>query len=335
MALNLSTTTHSLEIVTTVALALDVTVSFVDVTTTTQTPGSQTTAISTATTTVVVAAPAASTQRVINDIEIVNRGAGSQTVTVQKDVSATDFRVYGPVTLAQNERVQFTSDRGWRRFDANGGEIRGGPSVFHWNNFSPEPVANVAVTTNSVWLFPLPYNQIFPGNMTVNTLNMGLSISGTVASGTSIGYTMRLGLYTLANSTQLSLLNSASAVFSSTTGASMASFFSGNRMFPILSSQWSSQPVLTEGHYWLGIVLSTAGNTAYSQSYRAVSAGGGTFQGIIGNSNTTLGYEFYPFHGAFASANIPTSIGASAVAGGNNYGSLIPVVQLLNGIQTA
>lgn len=127
MSLNLTATTHALELVTTAALALDVTASFRDLNSGAYTPGSQTTAITTATTTTVVAAPGASTQRQLEDIEIVNKGAGSQTVTVQKDVSGTNFVVFGPVTLTQNERIQFTSDRGWRAFDSSGAE-KGGPT---------------------------------------------------------------------------------------------------------------------------------------------------------------------------------------------------------------
>jgi hypothetical protein len=141
MSINLTATNQLLEVVTTAALALDVTSSFRQSGAST-TPDSQTAAVATATTTTIVAAPAASTQRLVDDIEIVNKGAGSQTVTVQKDVGGTNFVVFGPCTLAQNERIQFTNDRGWRVFGATGAERGSGVQDAY-------PVGSIYISTNS------------------------------------------------------------------------------------------------------------------------------------------------------------------------------------------
>jgi hypothetical protein len=122
VSLNLTATNHALEVVTTQALATDVVVSYRDLSATGVTPGSQQTAITTATTTTVASAPGSSVQRLIEDVEIVNKGSGSQSVTAQKDVGGTNFVVFGPIAIAQNERVHFTSDNGWRVFNAQGQE---------------------------------------------------------------------------------------------------------------------------------------------------------------------------------------------------------------------
>lgn len=420
MSLSLTANNHILEVVTTQALALDVTASFRDLVTGTTTPGSQTTAITTATTTTVVAAPAASTQRQIDDVEIVNKGAGVQTVTVQKTVGVTPFVIFGPVSLLQNERVHFTADRGWRAFTTSGAEktglngnilltnsvssvqatslqfsnannfswllstgasaatlsgsfqpgvsaisagasniTAGGivfsnsnnvsfgfngstvtasaavPTLIHWNNFAPEVSAVLGATADSMWLFPLPYDEVFPGAMTLNTLNLGLSCSMSTATGSSYGSTFRIGLYTLNNSTQLSLLNSVSSSFSQTATSNMSLFIQGPKFLTLHSSQWSVQPVLGQSHYWMGIILNTAGlSTQISRSFQAASVGRSQVSGVFGNSNTG-GHEFYPFHGAVSTAGIPSAIAASAVIGSHSYGHMIPTLQFLNGVQTA
>lgn len=121
----LSATNHAIEVITGVAQNTDYTVSYEDNTTTTLTPGSSAGTITTATTTTVQAAPGASTQRTITNVTIVNRGSSTQTITVQKDVAGTNFIIYGPVTIAPGERIEFTSDMGWRKFIATGAETVG------------------------------------------------------------------------------------------------------------------------------------------------------------------------------------------------------------------
>jgi pyridoxine 5'-phosphate synthase PdxJ len=112
MSLNLTATNHSIELITTTTGAVHVSVSFIDTLAGVKTPGSQTTVITTATTTAVVSAPAASTTREINHINI--EAVGANTVTVHKDVAATDHTLIGPVVLAAGERLEFTSASGWK-----------------------------------------------------------------------------------------------------------------------------------------------------------------------------------------------------------------------------
>ncbi len=127
MSLNLSATTHTLELATTGAGVVNVEVSFTDVLAGASTGGSQTTTISSATTTTICSAPAASTVRFIDEISIVAVGANG--VLVKKDVSAVETTLIGSLSLAAGERTQFVSARGFRTFNADGSEKVGTTSV--------------------------------------------------------------------------------------------------------------------------------------------------------------------------------------------------------------
>lgn len=127
MALNLSATTHIIEVTTTGAGSVVVEVSFIDDLAGVKTGGSQTTAIASATTTTVCSAPAASTVRGIEEMSVVC--VAGNTITIKKDVSAVETTLLGPLTLVAGERAQFVSARGWRVFNADGSEKVGATST--------------------------------------------------------------------------------------------------------------------------------------------------------------------------------------------------------------
>ena len=127
MSLNLSATTHTLEVTTTGAGSVQVEVSFTDDLAGVRTGGSQTTAIASATTTTVCSAPAASTVRFIDEMTV--QCVAGNTVTIKKDVSAVETTLIGPLTLSAGERAQFVSARGWRVFNADGSEKVGSTST--------------------------------------------------------------------------------------------------------------------------------------------------------------------------------------------------------------
>lgn len=117
----LPNTTDLIRVVTGNAVATDVTVHYVDHTSTAYTPGRQLTAISTATTTTICSSPAASTQRSIKCITICAR-AGAQTVVVQYFDGTNAFQFVGGTTfaLAQGDTLQFTDENGWLVIQSNG-----------------------------------------------------------------------------------------------------------------------------------------------------------------------------------------------------------------------
>lgn len=121
--MNLTATTHSLELVTASAVTTDYVVSYVDIDksgSTSTTPGSAQGNVSTATDTTMVAAPSASVYRIIKGITVRNaHGSSVQTVTVQKDVNGTEYPMFTAV-LAAGEAMIYTADIGWETFDAQG-----------------------------------------------------------------------------------------------------------------------------------------------------------------------------------------------------------------------
>jgi hypothetical protein len=117
--IGLTDTTHTLEVVTTAAVNTDYHITYVDTTITAHTPGSAQGTISTATTTTVLAAPAASTYRGIKLLTIINRGTVGQGITVQKDVSGTNYQIYY-AQLYPNESIEFTAERGFQVYDSLG-----------------------------------------------------------------------------------------------------------------------------------------------------------------------------------------------------------------------
>lgn len=121
--ITLTATTHILELTTGSATNVDVFVSYADHTTSGATLGDQQTLITTGTTTTILAAPAASTQRQIKYISVNNTSATTNAVTVKKDISATEYDIFGPVTLGANERLEYLDGQGWKVF-ANSGAIK-------------------------------------------------------------------------------------------------------------------------------------------------------------------------------------------------------------------
>lgn len=117
----LKATTESLQLVTSSAAALDYSISFVDITTTTFSPSSAEGKITSATTTSAVAAPAASTQRQVKLITVSNRDAVlTDAVYLQKLISATSYVVTPTTTLLPGETLQYMDGMGWVYYSSTG-----------------------------------------------------------------------------------------------------------------------------------------------------------------------------------------------------------------------
>lgn len=116
----LTDTTHTLEVITSSSEGIDYNISYADVTTTAFTPGSVQGNITTATTTVVLAAPASSTQRQVKFISLTNIGTGNNNVTIQKDVSTTNYVIIDAVELSAGDSLQYIDGVGCRIIDSAG-----------------------------------------------------------------------------------------------------------------------------------------------------------------------------------------------------------------------
>lgn len=119
--MNLTATTHALELVTSTAVSTTYTVSWLDVdksgASTVATPGSAHGTVSSATDTTIVSAPGASVYRTIMSLSIV--ASGTQVVTVQKDVSGTEYPM-SRGALAVNESLNYEDGNGWYVLNADG-----------------------------------------------------------------------------------------------------------------------------------------------------------------------------------------------------------------------
>ena len=108
----LLTTTDNLRVVTSSTADTDVHASYVDLVTTTVTPGRSNTAITTATTTVVVAAPASGVRN-IKQLTVRNKHAStSQDVTVGHYAGITGYELI-KVTLSAGDALHYNHQHGW------------------------------------------------------------------------------------------------------------------------------------------------------------------------------------------------------------------------------
>jgi len=118
----LDTTSKILELTTGANVSTDYYVSYVDITTTSLTPGSNQGNVATAATTTIVSAPSASTQRHIKFLSVRNRSTTtSQTVNIKLDVSGTEYRVSADITLAPGEVLEYTESTGFNTITSTGG----------------------------------------------------------------------------------------------------------------------------------------------------------------------------------------------------------------------
>jgi len=116
----LTSTSDLIQLITSgISVTVDVQASWIDFTSTTQTPGRTNTAIATSTTTTVVASPAGSTQRNVKRLMVRNKHASAScTVTVRHTDGTTAVELF-KITLLTKETLSF-DEEGFKVFDANG-----------------------------------------------------------------------------------------------------------------------------------------------------------------------------------------------------------------------
>lgn len=155
----LSTVDESIDLVTSTAVGLDYTASWVDLTTSGVAAGSGDGAISSATTTTLVAAPGASTARQLKGCTIKNTAdaVGSFNDVVVRKVNSGSYREMVSMTLGPNESLHYSDTEGWIKFDANGNR-------------------QCAVVT----MAPVPAWNVAPGFSTANLTSTKTLTSGTI-----------------------------------------------------------------------------------------------------------------------------------------------------------
>lgn len=125
----LKATTETLEITTSSAAAIDYSVSYADITTTTFLPSTNEGKIASATTVAALSAPAASTQRQVKLITITNRDASvDNTILVKKDISGTEYYLTPVIDLLAGETMQYSDVSGWVHYSVTGA-VKGGKTA--------------------------------------------------------------------------------------------------------------------------------------------------------------------------------------------------------------
>ncbi|HEX3569047.1 MAG TPA: hypothetical protein VHT70_05235 [Candidatus Saccharimonadales bacterium] len=205
---------------------------------------------------------------------------------------------------------------------------------------SAQPYTTLAMTFNTLLVQPLsPVEGYgFPGDMTVSTFMMNMSGSQTATSAasawsSSFSSSALFGIYLLSNSSQLTLVNSASTSWSAAANSQNSTIWAGPRFLTIHSSNWSSQPVLSYGaRYWFGVIqrssnFSNMGPGWIGQYLGASTQRSGTI-GVSQSPNTSQG--MVPFLGIYNTSltSMPSSIANSQINKVHALAGFVPSVIL-------
>ncbi len=203
-------------------------------------------------------------------------------------------------------------------------------------------VNTLAVSTALLWVNPFMGGELFPAPMTAGTFEMMHSFATMSASNSTHGFTIRGGVYTLANSTQLTRVNSFSFSTSYTTTAAAnlsvrAASFGGIRWIQLSTSNWSSSPVFSEGvQYWMASNIQSGGQAGINNGMGQLAMGfvGGDYRGTLNVSATThISSRILPMAGAVATTSPPASIGSAAfVASEANGSGWLPFFQFRDSV---
>jgi hypothetical protein len=152
--------TESMEVITSSTSAVDYVVSYVDYAASSATPSATQGAITTATTTTYVAAPGVGVQRQLKRVTFRNKGTTSNTITIQKDVSGTNYEIYS-TTLGPDDVLSVDSEGERHVYGSDGLEKIAGISVIDGRTVA---FYKVGATSEAVGLFQLQNKDTgFPG----------------------------------------------------------------------------------------------------------------------------------------------------------------------------
>ncbi len=210
------------------------------------------------------------------------------------------------------------------------------PTLSYWGNANQTLLdVNTSASHRSFFLFPLnPQTDLFPGNMTVNTMYMLFdNVQGGMTN--AHGKTLSIGIYTTTG-ISLSLINSASTTWgTAANNSAITSLFSGTRYLTIGTAQWSTQPIFSQGRYYLGMIADSSGsNIRMDMSGFRIVQSSGIVSGTIGiamtSGNTSMGKMPWIGVSTDTRTNLPTTIGLSElVKTGGLYG-FVPYIQFNN-----
>jgi hypothetical protein len=189
-----------------------------------------------------------------------------------------------------------------------------------------------------------PSNELFPMNLSVTEADLNFSGGVTTSNAShSAAFTSTyfLGFYTRVNSTQLSIINSASRTLTGAAATANTSLFVGARYLSFHSSIFSSAPVFTEGgRYWFAQIIRTSGTlytgTTVTGSANAMLNQLGFFQGMsiqrsgqwgaaaASNTSSNAWYPFMGVHSLTTHSSLPGSLAHSDINKASVNANFIP-----------
>jgi hypothetical protein len=221
---------------------------------------------------------------------------------------------------------------------ANGG---GGATGSYFDNmFQQNSVQGITFTSVSTGMFgrvllqPLsPGNELFPYDMTASTMLLNFSNSGSSAISGAFTSSFYIGIYTRVNSTQLSLLNSASTSYGLAAATNNSASFLGARWLSFHSSLFSSEPAMRAGtRYFFGLLARSSSNSYASHSLAGMHLGASIqrsgYMATAGSSHTSFNawHPFMGVHSLTTHTALPVSVANSDINKASVYANFIPQV---------
>ncbi len=231
---------------------------------------------------------------------------------------------YGSVAFAGGANITLSgaTAAGGQTITISGGGGGAAPTLNIFDNQWAGTLSSMGTSHGTLWVYPLAgVNNVFPGNMTVETAM--LMLSGNMTGATSVTgaqtYSLDLGIYTLSASSTLNLLNSAQSTWAYSANSNNSSMVNGARWLTLASSLFSAQFALSQTNYWLGLLIRSSG-VAPAMSWLGIRHyHTGTASGTVGTSgntnNSSLLWGIFAGRSSVSRSDLPSTIHRSALRG--------------------
>lgn len=196
---------------------------------------------------------------------------------------------------------------------------------------------NQAFSNATMAIFPLNGGEVFPGNITANTIQLMLSGNVTAtASSSSNTQSYSIGFYTM-NASTLSLAFSASSSFAVGAATSNSALSNGPRFLTFHSSQFNVQPTFSQASYWVA-VWQRSSNFAAQASWMGHRMGtsnqiSGTWGVSAATANSFKWFPYWGHYGTSFSTAMPASITKAQIVGASAWAGFSPYI-LFNDYET-
>jgi hypothetical protein len=287
------------------------------------------------------------TARASNDAIGLNTAKTNVTWTVNSSGLSLDAAGYaGTGTSATNASITMNSNGLAISVAAPGGGAA--PTLKHHGNLGLAimnsgiaGMTHASMSNATLMLFPLHdlAAGVIAGNLSLDRMALHMSHSYT-ATAISQAHTssFSVGIYTMVNATQLSLLRSGSRSWNLTANNGNSASYNGVRWLTLGSAAFDAQPTFSQAPYWMGIWFRTSGTANNTASHGPLAVRAGVSQAMSGliaaASSSNVSYaDVHPFLGYYSASfttAMPASIGAAQlVKTGSAWGQIVPDVRLL------